>query len=222
MRLWAKHRDLCKGVREGRGEVVPKRVRKRKSASPRFFPRTSMSNRDSNSPPLPDDELPAPSITRKHRTITPRASSESSRAPSEPPALVSMYGVFPGYDPRLSGGQQYPQPYAWPYVPYGYYGVPVPYASYYPAQQPPSAPASVREEVVVAKKGVDMEEEGDDEKQVFAPTTPIVCPARPCHHRFRYSTRREIRTYFEGATVDSMAQDYEDHVEWGVCLRQEK
>ncbi|KAG6915218.1 hypothetical protein DXG01_012663 [Tephrocybe rancida] len=220
--LWAKHRDLCKGVREGRGEVVPKRVRKRKYASPRFLPCPSMSNCDDDSPPPLDDELPTPSITKKHRTITARASSESSRAPSEPPALVPMYRVFPEYDSQLSGEQQYPQPYVWPYVPYGYYSVPVPYAAYYPMQPPPSAP-SVGEEVVITKKGVDKEEGGDDEKQVFAATTLIGCPARPCHHRFRYSTHREIRTYFEGATVNSMAQDYEDHVEWGaVCLGREK
>ncbi|KAG6840322.1 hypothetical protein C0991_007435 [Blastosporella zonata] len=39
-------------------------------------------------------------------------------------------------------------------------------------------------------------------------TPDTECRSSTCHHRFRFSTRREIRTYFNGATVASMARDY--------------
>lgn len=37
--------------------------------------------------------------------------------------------------------------------------------------------------------------------------TPDSCPASPCYHRFRFSTHRELDTYFDNSTVGSLAHN---------------
>ncbi|KAF8071484.1 hypothetical protein FPV67DRAFT_875350 [Lyophyllum atratum] len=44
------------------------------------------------------------------------------------------------------------------------------------------------------------------EDGIFAPELPG-CPTAPCHHQFRFATRGELKTYFDGATVKSMAKN---------------
>ncbi|KAF8071477.1 hypothetical protein FPV67DRAFT_1481359 [Lyophyllum atratum] len=68
-------------------------------------------------------------------------------------------------------------------------------------------------------------EDYDDENYdhgVFAPDIPSKCASTPCYHRFRFSTQRELDTYFDGATVESMSANlssYEYHVPAGArCL----
>ncbi|KAG5722333.1 hypothetical protein E4T56_gene17505 [Termitomyces sp. T112] len=46
------------------------------------------------------------------------------------------------------------------------------------------------------------ESENDVEEGTFAPETPN---SSPCHRRFRFSTQRELDTYFDSSSIENMA-----------------
>ncbi|GLB44682.1 hypothetical protein LshimejAT787_1800190 [Lyophyllum shimeji] len=59
---------------------------------------------------------------------------------------------------------------------------------------------------------IDDDEDDDEEDHeveddgVFAPGRRDSCSTIPCHHRFRFSYQSELHTYFDGATIESMAK----------------
>ncbi|KAG6864373.1 hypothetical protein C0991_010109 [Blastosporella zonata] len=152
---------------------------------------------------------------RTSSAVSPVSSERLSTYPAAyQPTPVYGVGVFPGYDPHI--GSVPPQEYTWAqYSPYGFYGVP--YLSYYPAatamQPTPAQPPKDQIQVqappvfpITAEKFSEVEKDGmmqDDDEEVFAPADSDA----KYKNRFRFSTRREIRTYFGGATLDSMAKN---------------
>ncbi|KAF8054922.1 hypothetical protein FPV67DRAFT_1459733 [Lyophyllum atratum] len=45
----------------------------------------------------------------------------------------------------------------------------------------------------------------DQERGVFAPDRPSECTSALCRHHFRFANQHELDTYFDGATIESMA-----------------
>ncbi|KAG5729567.1 hypothetical protein E4T56_gene5149 [Termitomyces sp. T112] len=244
--LWAKHRDLCRGVKMMKGEALPKRTRrsKKKSAvatvanSVSAAPATAANKASttpetvpvqaeilstctdsptpteySNSPSTPDSlppspELPPRASLKAFEAFTPTDRTSSSYSP---PLVKPSYPYPRIPDPRpadtTSSRFHYPQ-----YVPYNY-GVPY-HLAYYPVAQsvklPPisevtknRSPSPDLYESDIGDDNMDVDAD-DAERFAFAPADE--CRGHHCRPRFRYSTQHEIRTYFDGATLDSMAQ----------------
>ncbi|KAG6879122.1 hypothetical protein C0992_005009 [Termitomyces sp. T32_za158] len=248
--LWAKHRDLCRGVKMMKGEVLPKRTRRSKkkpAASPAATdsasattpaPEKKPATASKTTPAHPEilsTHSGSPSLTESSLEDVPRSRAHSEAAIASDRAYSYPPSSNPYPQPPLSSGTAY----HWPqYVPYGY-GPPFHYA-YYPVAHPVKLPpisAMTRsyspapyEHEIEDDDNMDVDTDVDDVRRfAFGPgmfsasasiyqSGPDVCVSdvashndchgsgHGCQPRFRYSTRHEIETYFDGATLDSMAK----------------
>ncbi|KAG6872883.1 hypothetical protein C0995_005588 [Termitomyces sp. Mi166 len=150
---------------------------------------------------------PAPRIHRQPANHSEYHKSLSGNV-ANPYPLPSARPTGNPYPPRHVDAHRWPQ-----HVPYNYRA---PYHhAYYPVSHPVRLPPL--SEMMRARSpspgpsDSDIEDDsmGDDddtEPFAFAPAVPDECHEHNCRPRFRYSTRHEIQTYFDGATLDSMAQ----------------
>ncbi|KAG6885311.1 hypothetical protein C0993_003288 [Termitomyces sp. T159_Od127] len=140
--LWAKHRDLCRGVKMMKGEVLPKRTRrsKKKSAASAVKDSTSATSSAVGTKPATTPETPpihreilsthsdSTSLTELSPEIASRsrAHSEIAATSDRSSASSNPYPIPPSSVAPMSSSA-----YHWPqYVPYSY-GAPYHFA-YYP------------------------------------------------------------------------------------------
>ncbi|GLB44712.1 hypothetical protein LshimejAT787_1800490 [Lyophyllum shimeji] len=180
----------------GGGECSPAPDNKRPTRTRRLhaFPRALVTHTQAASPSRaarPNDRSPYLSSTA-HRTPASATSDGTSHRFAAAPSQVVTW--IPGMERAYPAGRAHHTPW-----------------SSWDANdgRPRGEPTRGRSASYPCQERTQEDYDNEDrDAGVFAPDIPSKCPSIPCHPRFRFSTQRELDTYFDGTTISGMATKF--------------